>query len=58
MGPDPKTMTRKLQGLQRNFNIEYINNKVFPDDEKEYAMLNAAFNSVTGFDEGSDTSKT
>jgi hypothetical protein len=46
----PKRITRKLRGLQSNLHTAYIN--------KEYAMLNAAFNSVAGFDDGSDTPKT
>jgi hypothetical protein len=58
IGPAPKRMTRELQGFQSNLHIAYINNQVLPDHEKEYAMLNAAFNSVAGFDNGSDTPKT
>jgi hypothetical protein len=57
IGPAPKRMTRKLRGLQSNLHIAYINNQVLPDHDTEYAMLNAAFNSVAGFDDGSDTSK-
>jgi hypothetical protein len=46
--PAPKRMTRALQGLQSNLHIAYINNQVFPDHDKEYAMINAAFNSIAG----------
>jgi hypothetical protein len=55
IGPAPKRMTRELRGLQSNLHIAYINNRVLPDYDKEYAMINAAFNSVPGFDDGSDT---
>jgi hypothetical protein len=58
IGPAPKRMTRELRGLQSNLHIAYINNQVLPDHDKEYAMLNAAINSVAGFDYGSDTPKT
>jgi hypothetical protein len=57
LGPAPKRMTRKLRRLHSNLHIAYINNQVLPDHDKEYAMLNAAFNSVAGFDAGNDTPK-
>jgi hypothetical protein len=50
-------MSRELRGLQSNLHIAYINNQVFPDHDKEHALLNASFNSVAGFDDGSDTPK-
>jgi hypothetical protein len=58
IGPASKIMTRRLRGLQSKLHIAYINNQVSPDHDKEYAILNAAFNSVAGFDVGSDTPKT
>jgi hypothetical protein len=50
-------MTRELRGLHSILHIAYINNQVLPDHDKEYAMLYAAFTSVAGFDDGSDTPK-
>jgi hypothetical protein len=51
-------MTRDLRGIQSSLHFAYINNQVLPDHDKQYAMLNAAFNSVAGLDDGSDTPKT
>jgi hypothetical protein len=58
IAPALKRMTRKLQGLQSILHIACIKNQVLPDHDKEYAILNAAFNSIAGFDDGSDTPKT
>jgi hypothetical protein len=51
-------VSRKLCGLQNSLPISYINNQVSPYHDKEFALLNAGFNSVAGFDDGSHIPKT
>jgi hypothetical protein len=48
-------MIRKLRGLQSNVHIAYIHNQVLLDHDKEYAIFNAALNSIAEFDDESDT---
>jgi Reverse transcriptase (RNA-dependent DNA polymerase) len=51
-------MTEEPKG-QHSSNIHgpYINRKIQPDIEKEFTLLSPAFNSIAGFDDGSDTPK-
>jgi hypothetical protein len=44
-----------LRGLQ-SIHVADVNRKVKPDNpDKEYAMLKQGFNTIAGFDDGSDT---
>jgi Reverse transcriptase (RNA-dependent DNA polymerase) len=40
-----------------NIHVAYINRQIQPDKDKNFTMLSAAFNSIEGFDDGSDTPK-
>jgi hypothetical protein len=56
----PKKMSRKVRNLQSN-HVAYITH-LQPETEdqvykREIAMIRAAFNSVSGFDDGSDSPK-
>jgi hypothetical protein len=54
--PAPKRLARERKGLQSSdIHVAYINRKIQPDKDKEFTMLSAAFNSIAGFDDGSDT---
>jgi Reverse transcriptase (RNA-dependent DNA polymerase) len=56
--PAPKRLARELKSLQSsNIHVAYINRQIKPDNENEFTMLSAAFNSIAGFDDGSDTPK-
>jgi hypothetical protein len=53
-------MSRKVRNLQNN-HVAYITH-LLPETKdqvykREFAMIQAAFNSVSGFDDGSDTPK-
>jgi hypothetical protein len=55
-------MSWDLRDLQSN-HVAYINKQVLPETkgqayQKEFAMIQAAFDLVAGFDDGSDTPKT
>jgi hypothetical protein len=51
-------MTRELKGLQSsNINVAYIYRQITPDKDKAFTMLSAAFNTLAGFDDGSDMPK-
>jgi hypothetical protein len=53
VGPAQKKLSRELRGPQsKNIYIAYINKQVKADiQDKEYLMLGAAFNSISGFDD-------
>jgi hypothetical protein len=54
----PKRLARELKRLQSsNIHVAYINRQIQPDKDKEFIMLSAAFNSIAGFDDESDTPK-
>jgi hypothetical protein len=56
----PKKMSREAKNLQCN-HVAYITHLSTATKDQEYqrefAMIHAAFNSVSGFDDGSDTPK-
>jgi hypothetical protein len=61
IGPAPEKIAWALRGLQSN-HVVYINKQVLPESkdntyQREFSMIQAAFNSVAGFDDGSDTPK-
>jgi hypothetical protein len=49
----PKKISTELRNLQSN-HVAYIEDQVY---KREFAMIQAAFNSVSGFDDGSDVPK-
>jgi hypothetical protein len=56
--PEPKRMTPELKGLQSsNIHVAYINRNIKPEQEKDFTILCPAFNTIAGFDVGSDTPK-
>jgi hypothetical protein len=61
VGPAQNKMSRELRCLQRN-HASYINKKILQESkdkayQSEFAMIQAALNSVAVFDDGSDTPK-
>jgi hypothetical protein len=51
-------MKLELKCLQSsNIHAAYINRQIQPDKDIEFMMLGAAFNSIAGFYDGSDTPK-
>jgi hypothetical protein len=60
--PAPKKMSREHKGIQSN-QVAQSNKEVLPETkeqayQKKFAMIQAAFHSVAGFDDGSDKPKT
>jgi hypothetical protein len=56
--PSPKRLARALKGLQTStIHVAYINRQIQPDKDTEITMISAAFNSIAGFDDGSNTPK-
>jgi hypothetical protein len=51
-------MSQEIRSLQRSeINVAYINRQIKPVKKKEFSMLYASFNSVAGFEHGSETTK-
>jgi hypothetical protein len=51
-------LAQELRGLQSgNIHVACFIRQIKPDKDKEFTMLSAAFSSIAGFDDRSDTAK-
>jgi hypothetical protein len=56
--PAPKSLSLDVRGLQcSSIHVACINRQVKPEKDKEFTMLTASLNTISDFDDGSETPK-